>query len=156
MGDGRNGFVGRCEVVEPRWGKPPMANDLKARIVAESLRPGARVADVARRHDLIAHQLSDWRRQAREGLLTLPAELMPALPAVEGGPFGPAFVPLAITTGPKLATEAWPLPEPIKVASQIVRVEIGADLDVPVERVVPWSARCEGRHDHLRANAYRS
>ncbi|MER8970763.1 transposase [Mesorhizobium sp. M0808] len=75
-------------------------------MVAESLQSGARVVDVARRHDLIAHQLSDWRRQAREGLLTLPADLMPALSAVESGAFEPAFVPLAITTGPKEAADA--------------------------------------------------
>ncbi|ESX08345.1 hypothetical protein X768_23040 [Mesorhizobium sp. LSJC265A00] len=87
------------------------------------------------------HQLSDWRRQAREGLLTLPADLMPALPAVESGAFEPAFVPLAITTGPKEATDALPIPEPVEASSGIVTVEIGADLvvrfpgDVPVDRV---------------------
>lgn len=140
MADGGSGFVGRCEVVEPRRGNRRWPNDLKARIVAESLQPGVRVADVARRHDLVAHQLSDWRRQAREGLLTLPAELMPTFPAVEGGSFEPAFVPLAITMEPKMATEASSLPAPVKVGSQIVTVEIGADLvvrvpgDVPVER----------------------
>jgi transposase len=97
--------------------------------------------DVARRHDLVAHQLSDWRRQAREGLLTLPAELMPTLPAAEGGAFEPAFVPLAITMEPKMATEVSPLPDPVKVGSRIVTVEIGADLvmrvpgGVPVDRV---------------------
>jgi transposase len=52
------------EVVEARRGNRRWPNDLKARIVAESLQPGARVIDVARRHDVIAHQLSDWRRQA--------------------------------------------------------------------------------------------
>jgi len=74
------GFVGRCEVVEPRRGNRRWPNELKARIVAESLQPGARVVDVAGRHDLAAHQLSDWRRQARQGLLTLPADLMTTVP----------------------------------------------------------------------------
>ncbi|WP_031355637.1 IS66-like element accessory protein TnpA [Mesorhizobium sp. LSJC265A00] len=140
MADGE-GFVGRCEIIEPRRGNRRWPNDLKARIVAESLQSGARVVDVARRHDLIVHQLSDWRRQAREGLLTLPADLMPALPAVESGAFEPAFVPLAITTGPKEATDALPIPEPVEASSGIVTVEIGADLvvrfpgDVPVDRV---------------------
>ncbi len=106
MADGE-GFVGRCEVVEPRRGNRRWPNELKARIVAENLQPGARVVDVARRHDLIAHQLSDWRRQARQGLLALPAELMPAVPGENSGPFEPAFVPLAITAEPKtmFATE---------------------------------------------------
>lgn len=137
MADGE-GFVGRCEVVEPRRGNRRWPDAVKARIVAESLQPGVRVADVARRHDLVAHQLSCWRRQARQGLLALPAELMPA---IEDGPIVPAFVPLAITTEPKMATDALPIPDPDAAAWQIVTVEIGADLvvrvpgDVPVDRV---------------------
>ncbi len=43
MADGGVGFVGRCDVVEPRRGNRWWPDDLKARIVAESLQPGARV-----------------------------------------------------------------------------------------------------------------
>ena len=42
----------------------------KTQIVAESLVPGAVVAEVARRHDIRASQVQLWRRQAREGLLS--------------------------------------------------------------------------------------
>ncbi|WP_375714169.1 transposase [Rhizobium sullae] len=131
MADGE-GFVGRCEVVEPRRGNRRWPNDLKARIVAESLQPGTRVVDVARRHDLLAHQLSDWRRQARQGLLALPAELMAGVPCEDSGAFVPAFVPLAITTEPKEA--ASPIPEPVEITSGIMTVEIGADLLVRAMR----------------------
>lgn len=55
----------------------------KARIVAESFAPGAVVADVARRHELSAQHLTLWRRQAREGLLALPAD-------------EPAFTPVVV------------------------------------------------------------
>ncbi|CAN7586922.1 IS66-like element accessory protein TnpA [Pararhizobium sp. LjRoot238] len=140
MADGE-GFVGRFEVVEARRGNRRWPNDLKARIVAESLQPGARVIDVARRHDVIAHQLSDWRRQARQGLLTLPAELMAAVPCENSEPFEPAFVPLAITTEPPQTTDASPVLEPVAATSGIVTLEIGSDLvvrvpgDVPVDRV---------------------
>ena len=56
MADGGDGFIGRFEVVEPRRGNRRWPDDLKARIVAESLQPGVRVVDVARRHGLMPHQ----------------------------------------------------------------------------------------------------
>ena len=103
MADGGDGFVGRCEVVEPRGGNRRWPLDLKARIVAESLQPGVRVVDVARRHGVVAHQLSDWRRRAREGLLSLPLEMLPALSVRKEGLGDPAFVPVAIIAEPEVA-----------------------------------------------------
>ena len=92
MTDGADGFDGEIEIVRRTRGYRRWPDDVKARIVAESLQPGVRVADVARRHGLASHQLSDWRRQARQGLLTLPAEMMADI--VEDGE--PAFVPLMV------------------------------------------------------------
>jgi transposase len=46
-----------------RW-----ASSEKASIVEESLRPGAMVTAVARRHDVHPNLLHHWRRQARRGL----------------------------------------------------------------------------------------
>ncbi|WP_050807156.1 transposase [Acidiphilium sp. PM] len=43
----------------------------KARIVAETLRGGATVTEVARRWALCPQQVWGWRRQAREGHLAL-------------------------------------------------------------------------------------
>ena len=79
MADGGDGFVGRCEVFESRRGNRRWSLDLKARVVAESFLSGVRVVDVARRHGVVAHQLSDWLRRVREGLLNLTLDLSSAL-----------------------------------------------------------------------------
>ncbi|MFT7311279.1 MAG: transposase, partial [Paracoccaceae bacterium] len=110
MADGGDGFIGRCDVVEPRRGNRRWPVDLKARIVAESLQFGVRVVDVARRRGLIPHQLFDWRRHARQGLLSLPADLLPALPQADEGSAEPAFVPLAIAPD-AIARDATAFPE---------------------------------------------
>ena len=134
-----DGFVGRYEFVEPRCGNRRWPDDVKARIVAESLEPGVRVVDVARRHGVIANRLSDWRRQAREGILALPFAAATTPSAQDG--IEPAFVPLAIAAEPSEAVNALtPLKQP-EAASAVLTLEIGPDFvmrvpgDVPVERV---------------------
>jgi transposase len=41
------------------------SDEFKARVVEETLIPGAVVSEVARRHRLTPQQLFSWRRQAR-------------------------------------------------------------------------------------------
>lgn len=55
-----------------RW-----SDEAKGRIVAESFMPGAVVSDVARRHDISPQHLFAWRKAARAGVLSLPAEAAP-------------------------------------------------------------------------------
>ena len=60
-----------------RW----FSKDDKARIVEETLIPGAVVSEIARRHGLTPQQVFTWRRQARR-LPTPMADDPPFIPAV--------------------------------------------------------------------------
>lgn len=62
----------------------------KARLVEETLVPGAVVSEVARRHGVAQSLLFSWRRQAREEAspegvdsILLPVEIAPPAPAAE-------------------------------------------------------------------------
>lgn len=103
--------VSRIEVLDGPTGRRRWPDDVKARIVAESFQPGARVCDVAAKYGLIARHLSGWRGQARKGELVVPIDA------------APAFVPLVIE----------PLADAAAVSADtgVIRVEIcGAVLHV--------------------------
>ena len=82
--------VRRVEVITGTGRRRRFSDDDKARIVEETLAPGAVVSEVARRHGLSPQQLFGWRRQARQPLeatsgadapLFVPAIVDAALPA---------------------------------------------------------------------------
>lgn len=140
MADGGDGFDGCIEVVDRTRGYRRWPDDVKARIVAESFQPGARVVDVARRHDLAAHQLSDWRRQAREGRLVLPADAMAGV----ASDALPAFVPISVEPEdvcPSMDAER---------TGGVITIEIGNELvlrvpgDVPAERAAAIARALRG------------
>ena len=65
-----------------RW-----SDEDKARVVVESLRPGERVGEVARRYGVSRWQLSVWRGLARKGKLALACSAgEPAFAALEVEP----------------------------------------------------------------------
>jgi transposase len=122
MADGGDGFAGCVEVVRRTRGYRRWPEAVKARIVAESFQAGARVVDVARRHEIAPHQLSDWRRQARQGLLALPAEAMDGL----ADDALPAFVPVSVdgdAEAPSVGADG---------AEGVVGIELGCGLVVRV------------------------
>jgi transposase len=71
--------VSRLEVIEGPSGRRRRTAAERARIAAESLTPGAQVADVARRHGTTRWQVYDWRKKLRAGQLVAP-ESVAALP----------------------------------------------------------------------------
>lgn len=93
-------------------------DEVKARIVSETLRPGVRVSEVAQRHGLKANHVSSWRTMARNGKLVLPA------------PEGPVeFATLMVAPVVEDVTVAAPValagPE-IMTGSVTIRLEPGA------------------------------
>lgn len=72
------GTVRRFEVIDGAMGRRRWSADDRARILEETLAPGAVVSAVARRHGLTPQQLFTWRREARKAAGTLP----PFVPAV--------------------------------------------------------------------------
>ena len=62
--------VRRLEVITGTGRRRRFSDEDKARIVEETLSPGAVVSEVARRHGLSPQQLFGWRRQARQPVVT--------------------------------------------------------------------------------------
>lgn len=86
-----NGYAGRMEVIEGRSGRRQRSEAERARIAAESLWPGARVVDVARRHGVTRWQVYDWRKKLAAGKLAVPDEMMSE----------PTFAALVVETPPE-------------------------------------------------------
>ncbi len=79
LGDG-DARTERLEVLEGPTGRRRWPANVKGRIVAETLRPGATVAEVARRYGIGAQHLSTWRRLAREGKIVVPGDALDDVP----------------------------------------------------------------------------
>jgi transposase len=111
--------VRRLEVLTGVGGRRRWSADDKARIVEETLAPGATVSEVARRHDIRPQQLFGWRREMR---------IVDPEPAVS---FVPAVVEVA---DPKKLDQVRPRPArtgrgdiELEFEGVVVRVRRGAE-----------------------------
>jgi transposase len=130
-----DGLVLRHDPGARRPARRRWPDHVKAQIVAESFQPGVRVVDVARRYGLIAQQVFDWRRHARQGRLSVPAGGFANFSRACGPE--PMFVPLAVTGEPGAAPfSAVPIEASPAVAG-MMSVELGADVVVRIPGDVP-------------------
>jgi len=117
--DAKGAGCRRIEVLTGPVRRRTWSDDDKARIVAETLEPGAVVSEVARRWQVSPQQVFDWRRQAR----------IAAAAAV------PAFVPIVAASAmaaPEAAVATTPArptpPIEVKLAGAVLRIPPGIDV----------------------------
>jgi transposase len=143
-GDDAITSVRRIELITGTGRRRQWSDDDKARIVVESLRPGANVSEVARRHGLSPQQLFGWRREARARIAeqaddadvrarepTGPARAHKGggsrLPAGERADRVPAFAPVVVATcaaTPSSPPSAPPSPGVVEIAIGDVVVRV--------------------------------
>jgi transposase len=115
------GEIRRFEVINGAMGRRRWSADNRARILEETLAPGAVVSAVARRHDLTPQQLFTWRREARKRAEADAKALafVPALVAPEPAPPKELKPPRAKRRAPRRRTAS------IEVEASGVTVRIG-------------------------------
>lgn len=134
-----NGGFRRIEVLTGPARRRRWSDEDKARIVVETLAPGASVSDVARRWQVCSQQVFTWRREARAGHLALPSEAGASVAE-------PGFVPIVAQPPPVSSDGAAAEPASdrtskpaaapvieIRLAGAVVRVAVGTDCTLLAE-----------------------
>lgn len=113
--DAKGGGYRRVEVLTGPGRRRKWSDEDKARIVGETLKPGAVVADVARRRQVCPQQVFTWRREMRVGA----AERLDFVPAMSH----PLPKPTSASARSSPSIE-------IDLAGAVLRVVPGTDADL--------------------------
>jgi transposase len=122
VNDDAKGKYQRVEVLTGPGRRRRWSADEKARIVAETLVPGARVSEVARRWQVCSQQVFGWRRAMRLDLSSVAGTTTT--------PIMPSFVPIvseAISAATVQRATSAALGIEVKLAGAVVRVSSGMD-----------------------------
>ena len=122
VSDDAKGDYRRVEVLTGPGRRRRWSADEKARIVAETLVPGARVSEVARRWQVCSQQVFGWRRAMRQDL--------PRVAGPTPTPATPGFVPIvseAIPTATVQRAASAAARIEVELAGAVVRVSSGMD-----------------------------
>lgn len=118
VSDNAKGEFRRVEVLMGPGRRRRWSADEKARIVAETLVPGARVSEVARRWQICSQQVFGWRRAMRQDVPSVPGE--PTTPL--------SFVPIVSEAIPAATVQRAASAAPgieVKLAGAVVLVSSG-------------------------------
>jgi transposase len=107
---------GRVEIRSGVGRRRRWSEEEKGRIVAQSYAPDAMVSEIARQHEISPQHLFAWRKAARDGRLTLPADE------------GATFVPVMMVTPKAMPATASTPSITIETAGVVVRAECGVDV----------------------------
>jgi transposase len=113
--DAKGGFR-RIELLTGPGRRRRWSAEEKARVVEETLEPGARVSEVARRWQVCPQQVFAWRRAARRDGAVDPRE--------RASPEAASFVPIVADA---TASEPPPPVIAVKLAGAVVQVSCGMD-----------------------------
>jgi transposase len=125
VNDDAKGEFRRVEVLTGPSRRRRWSAEEKARIVEETLAPGARVSEVARRWQVCSQQVFGWRRAACKTVTTVATTTTARTPA-------PDFVPIMTDVPQAVSAQRVMPPSPapaieVKVAGAVVRVAPGMD-----------------------------
>ena len=121
VNDDAKGEYRRIEVLTGPGRRRRWSADQKARIVAETLVPGARVSEVARRWQICSQQVFGWRRAMRQDL--------PSAAGEATTPATPSIVPIVSEAIPAATVQRASGAPGIEVelAGAVVRISSGMD-----------------------------
>jgi transposase len=120
--DAKSGGYRRVEVLTGPGRRRKWSDDEKARIVAETLEPGAVVAEVARRWHVCPQQVFTWRREMRSGPVA-PLDFVPIVSEA------PATTPERSPSCSAPPGRPTPLIE-VKLAGAVLRISSGTDVEL--------------------------
>ena len=106
--------VRRLEVITGTGRRRRWSLDDKARIIAETLAPGAVASEIARRYGVSPQQVFGWRREAR-------------LRAAEDAAASPSFAPVMLESPAAREPQAGAAVIEIVVGSMVARVPLETD-----------------------------
>jgi len=137
--DGAGVPVRRLELITGTGRRRRWSSDEKARILVESLRPGANISEVARRNGLSPQQLFGWRREVRDPEPApspvrkrgRPTKVRGGAPADTAPPhFAPILIAAPAASAPPPSGGSPPEPGTIEIAigDAVVRVRSQVDM----------------------------